>query len=438
MVTAVTGLLGLFKDFGLSTATVQRVSITDEQLSTLFWFNLLGGVILWLLCLALAPALVALYREPRLFLVTLGLAAGFLFTAAGVQHTALLQRQMRFTTLAAIEIASLFLSTGIGVGMAIAGLGYWALVGWSVALPAANSLGAWVMAAWLPGRPRRHAGVRSMIGFGGLVTLNILVVHVAYNLDKILLGRFWGADALGIYGRAYQLSSMPTENLIGAMGTVAFPALSRVHNDPERLRSYFLKGYKLVVTMALPIAVFCTLFAEDIVLILLGEKWNDATTALRLLSPLILVFALINPLGWLLYSLGLVGRSLKIALAIAPVVAIGYIAGLPYGVNGVAAGFSVMMTLWIVPHILWCTRGTNILPRELLHVTKRPFLAAIVAAAVTYGVQLFLGALPSHLARAALGGFVLLVSYLWVLLVVMGEAHFYLDLIRTLRRNPSR
>jgi O-antigen/teichoic acid export membrane protein len=437
MVTAVTGVLGLFKDFGLSTATVQRISVTNEQISTLFWLNLLVGAILGLLGLALAPVLVVFYGEPRLFWVTVAIASGFFFAAAGVQHSALLQRQMRFTTLAIIEILSLLMSTAIGIGMAIAGLGYWALVGWSVTLPAANSLGAWLVAAWLPGWPRRGAGVRPMVGFGGVVTLNILVVHVAYNLDKVLLGRFWGADALGIYGRAYQLISMPTENLIGTIGAVAFPALSRIQDDRKRLKSYFLKGYKLILTMAFPIAIFCALFAEDIVLILLGKNWKDAVSTFRLLSPLIVAFGIINPLGWLLYALGLAGRSLKIALVILPMVTIGFLVGLPYGVNGVAVSFSVMMTFWIVPHVIWCTRGTDISPRELLRVAQRPLLAAVVAAVITYAVQSLLAEWPSHLVRVLLGGSVLLGTYLWLLLAAMGEAPFYRDLIRTLRRESA-
>ncbi len=274
-----------------------------------------------------------------------------------------------------------------------------------------------------------------MVRFGGLVTLNVLVGHIAHNLDKILVGRVWGADALGIYGRAYQLTSMPTENLIGTLGSVAFPALSRVQGDLRRTKSYFLKGYKLILTMALPITIYCALFADDIVFVLLGQKWKDVVTPFRLLSPLILVFALINPLGWLLYSLGLVVRSMKIALVIAPVVAVGYLAGMPYGVNGVAAGYSVMMTLWIVPHVVWCTRGTNISPLDLIRVVKVPFLAAMVATMIAYGAQLSLAELPSHLAKAVLGGCVLTGSYLLVLLSIPGERPFYLGLIRAIR-NP--
>ena len=85
--------------------------------------------------------------------------------------------------------------------------------------------------------------MRSMMRFGGTVTLNSLVVYIAYNLDKVLLGRFWGTEALGLYGRASQLISFPTGNLNEAVGGVIFSALSRVQHDLSLLKSYFLKGY---------------------------------------------------------------------------------------------------------------------------------------------------------------------------------------------------
>ena len=117
MVTAVIGVFSVFRDFGLSAAAVQRTSVTDEQSSTLFWINLLVGAVLGFLVLAMAPFVVAFYHERRLFGVTAVLATSFLFNAAGVQHTALLERQMRFTTLSVIDIVSWLASTAIGIGM---------------------------------------------------------------------------------------------------------------------------------------------------------------------------------------------------------------------------------------------------------------------------------------------------------------------------------
>ena len=243
MVTAFTGVLTLFRDFGLSTATVQSVDVTEEQVSTLFWINILVGAILTIGLIVVAPLVAAFYHESRLFWVTIALASGFLLNAAGVQHSALLQREMRFTALAIIQIISLVVSTVLGIGAALAGFGYWALVIMTVTLPLVSSVCFWLATAWIPGMPRRRAGIRSMMRFGGAITLVGLIVYIAYNLDKVLLGRFWGAEVLGIYGRSYQIINLPTDNLNSAVGEVAFAALSRIQGDPIRLRNYFLKGH---------------------------------------------------------------------------------------------------------------------------------------------------------------------------------------------------
>ena len=311
MVTAFTGVLNLFRDFGLSAAAVQRTSVTEEESSTLFWINMLVGVVLGLLAVAAAPAIAAFYHEPKLIGVTVLLALGFPINAAGVQHSALLQRQMRFTTLAVIGVISLVGGAAVAIGGAEAGYGYWALVAMTVVMPLIGTIGFWLSAAWLPGLPHKLAGIRSMMRFGGTLTLNGLVAYVAYNLEKVLIGRFWGIDAIGIYGRAYQLINIPTENLNSAVGEVAFSALSRVQDDPARFKSYFLKGYSLVLGLTLPVTMACALFAHDLIFILLGPKWKDAAPIFRLLAPTIAIFAIINPLGWLLTSLGLVGRGLE-------------------------------------------------------------------------------------------------------------------------------
>src|SRR5271166_3425309 len=120
MVTAFTGVLAWFRDFGLSAAAVQRLDITNDQHSTLFWINVLFGALLALVTLATAPAIAAFYHEPRLVWVAAVLGTAFLFNAMGIQHSALLQRQMRFTAMAAISVVSLIVGTAIAiVGAAI-------------------------------------------------------------------------------------------------------------------------------------------------------------------------------------------------------------------------------------------------------------------------------------------------------------------------------
>jgi PST family polysaccharide transporter len=434
MVMAFTGALTLFRDFGLSAAAVQRANVTEEQLSTLFWINLFVGVALGLLAIVCAPAIAHFYHEPRLVAVTAVLALAFFFNAAGVQHSAMLQREMRFTALAVINTVALAIGTAIAIWGAKAGYGYWALVVMTVATPFVSTIGFWLTTWWVPGLPQRRAGIRSMMHFGGTVTLNGLVVYIATNFEKVLLGRFWGVDVLGMYGRAYQLINIPTDNLNFAAGEVAFSALSRLQHDPPRLRSYFLKGYSVVVAMTVPITIACALFADDIIRVFLGPKWGGAVPIFRLLSPTILVFAIANPLGWLLSSLGMVGRGLKMSMVIAPAMIASYLIAVPYGPRAVASAYSGVMLLWVVPVIAWSVHGTMISFRDIVHAASRPLISCLVAAVIALGVRSACATMVSPLGRLTLETTTLFAAFAGLLLFVAGQRTLYMDILRGLRR----
>lgn len=430
MALACTGFLGLVQDAGLSMATIQRAAITREQTSTLFWINLAVGGILAAFCATIAPLVAAFYHEPRVYWITVIFGACFICSGAMAQHRALLQREMRFVLLNLIDIVALCVSIGLGIAMAFAGQGYWALVGMTVCVPVVTLVGVLVAGGWVPGPPKRRVGVRSMLRYGGTVTLNGVVIYIAYNADKVLLGRFWGADVLGIYGRAYQLINLPNASLNSAIGSVAVPALSRLQSDPGRLKTYFLKGYGLFLSLVLPITAGCALFADDIILVFLGSKWIGAVPVFRLLAPTILIFALINPLGWLLLATNRAGRSLRIALFLLPVVVTGYVVGLRYGSQGVAAGFSIATVLLAVPAIVWSTHGTSITAVETLKAVMRPLLSVLVGVGAALIAWNSVHLITPPLLRLIAANAVLFGVYAFVLLFVMDQKAVYLGLLR--------
>ena len=269
------------------------------------------------------------------------------------------------------------------------------------------------------------------------MTLNGLVVYVAGNFEKVLLGRYLGADAIGLYGRAFQLVNIPTANLNGAAGEVAFAALSRIQDDGDRLRRYFLRGYSLVLAMTVPLTLMCALFSADVIQVFLGPKWSAATPIFRSLAPIILVSAIANPLSWLLTSLGLVKRLLKMGLVIAPIMIVSYIIGLPYGPEGVAFAYSTVMVLWLFPLIAWSVHGTAISIRDILMTACKPLACGIVAAGLAVAVRIVYGHLLSPIPRLALEGGVLLATFSVMLLFVAGQKSLYLDLVRSLIKRPS-
>ncbi len=167
MVFVIVGFLNLFRDAGLSVASIQQQVLTPGQISTLFWINVAVGALLTTAAIAMAPVLAAFYKEPRLLSMTIASAPVFFLNGLAMQHRALLGRAMRFTTMAKIDILALVVSATVGVGMALQEFGYWSLVGMAVSGPIVSAAAAWIAVPWIPGRPTRAAGVDSMLRIGG-------------------------------------------------------------------------------------------------------------------------------------------------------------------------------------------------------------------------------------------------------------------------------
>jgi len=260
--------------------------------------------------------------------------------------------------------------------------------------------------------------------------LNWVICYVAYNADKVLLGRFLGAEALGIYGRAYTIVNLPSYNLSSIVHLVGFPALSRLQNDPERLKSYFLKGYNLFLTLVMPIAMACVLFGDDIIHVFLGPRWGAVVPVFRLLVPTTLVMAMIEPFNCLLMATSRMRRILKMTLVIAPVLILGYAAGLPYGPTGVAAGFSIASMILVVPIIVWSTHGTPITALDTLGTAMRPLIAMLIAAGAVLACWNFVHLVTTPLLRLIVANGILFGVYVAVLWIFMDQKAVYLGLLR--------
>jgi len=430
MVLSLTAFFNLFKDAGLSTASIQRENLTRDQISTLFWINIALGVVLAILVASLSPFLAAFYKEPRLRWLTVASASIFLFDSLSVQHKALLDRALRFSTSVRIDILATTIGSIIAIGMAAIGFGYWSLICQNISLPIVGTVATWIAMPWLPGRPRWNKELRSMVRFGGTVTLNSVVVYFAYNTEKILLGRFWGAASLGLYTRAYQLASLPVQQLTGAVHRVAFSTLSRLQGEAQRLQLAYLKSQSIIVSLTIPVVICSALFSREIVIVVLGQKWIEAAPVFRLLTPTVLVFALVNPFAWLLQATGRVERSLKIALLICPVVILGILVGIHSGPTGVAMGYSGAMVLLFVPIVVWATRGTGITPGAYWDSIKRPLIAGALAGGAAWLVRLFFQNALAPIWLLAIELAIMSSVYVGLLIFVMGLKDFYLDLVK--------
>ena len=193
MATAVMGFFRIFQEAGLSTATVQRHEINHAQVSNLFWVNVTVGGVITLLVAASAPAVAWFYREPRLIGITLVLSITFLLASSAAQHIALLSRQMRFTGIAVIDVVSMLAGYLTGIGMALLGYGYWALVGAAVTQVVIKLVLAWSISRWRPQLPSRNTQTGHLLSFGAYITAGGLMCSLTRGADSLLIGRCFGA-----------------------------------------------------------------------------------------------------------------------------------------------------------------------------------------------------------------------------------------------------
>lgn len=429
MVLTLVNLCSLFQDAGLSLATIQRETLTEEQVSTIFWINVGLGVVLTGLVASAGPFLAAFYKDPRLLRLTVASATVFFFNSLSVQHRSMMNRAMRFATNVKIDMISATSGSVIAIVMAALGCGYWSLICQNISLPIITTIGAWIALPWMPGKPRWTPEIRSLLRFGGTVSLNSFVVYVGYNTEKILLGRYWGAAPLGLYGRAYQLSNLPVQQITDSFSSVAFAMLSRLQGDAKRLRRSYLRAHSLVVSLTIPVVISCALFAEAIVGIMLGPKWGGAVAILQLLAPTVLVLAMINPLFWLLVATDRVERSLKMALLITPTVILGVLVGIHHGPTGVALGYSTAMLLLLVPLIAWAIHGTGVTMGDYWNAVKRPVIAGALAGCAAYLVKAGCHDVLKVIPLAMIGLTVFFTVYAALLLFAMGQGTVYADLL---------
>jgi O-antigen/teichoic acid export membrane protein len=391
MVSAITGLLGSFGDLGLSSATIQRDEITHEQVSTLFWINVAFSLLISVTVAALAPAIAWFYHEPRLIAITLALSGAFLFGGLTAQHYALLTRQMRFGAMSLVVLLPLLACNIVGVGLAKLGYGYWSLVVMSLVLAVGTALAAWIAAGWIPGWPRRGCGIRSMLAFGGHLTGFNLLNYLTRNGDNILIGRFLGAGSLGIYSKAYGLLMLPVQQINAPINGVVLPALSRLQNQPEQYRRYFLRAVEGLAFVGMPIIAFAFADAEPIVSVFLGSKWMAAVGIFRLLAPAALVGTINLAPVWIFTTLGRADRQLRWAVITSPMILAGFLIGLHWGAAGVAASFSITFGVSFTLFVLDACRHSPIQVRDFGVALFPPLCVSIAAAAIVSLIGL-----PSH------------------------------------------
>lgn len=349
MALVFTGLIIVFADLGLSASLIQYDSLTEADRSTAFWTTVLGGLCLFGLGFAMAPYVANFYGNDDVRWMFVVVSTGFLTTALSTTQSSLLVRSMNFRALEIRNMLSTAASCLIGIAGAIAGFGPWSLILQTVSYSVISTCLVWMLSPW---RPRFVYSVQSLRRLGSFST-NVLfsrfLYYVGRNADNILVARFLGASALGIYSIGYSAIRVPLDRLLVPLQTVLTPAFAQIRGDLLRMRRLWLRGMRLGATIIFPATIGLIILARDAVNVILGEPWGPAVPVIQILAAVILVQSLNLLNGAVFQSRFRSGLLFRMTLFEASLDLIAFAVGLHWGVVGVAAAYGLVNAIVIVP-----------------------------------------------------------------------------------------
>jgi PST family polysaccharide transporter len=425
--------VALIQDLGLNQAVIQRERISHAQLSALYWISLVFSVVVALVFAASAPLIASFFGDSRIIGLTLAFAFLIVLGGAQSQPYAVLNRELRFKTLAGVDILGSTVSTTVGVTVAWVTSSYWALFAASLASVLSSLVSVWIVCSFRPGRPSFEGEFRDIIKFGSGVSGFNIVNYFARNADNLLIGKFYGSEQLGYYDRAYRLLLFPISQILGPLGRVVLPLLARLQSDPQRYRKVYIEAVSLLMMATQPGLVFLIIFAEDAFSILLGPQWAAAVPIFQWLGVAGLSQMMTSTLGWLFLSQGRGGDFFKIGLFSALTTVASFVIGLPWGPLGVAVAYTITYYIALVPATFWSSGRRGPVSTHDLVTTIIPHVAATGVSAVTMASIWRVINLPSLLGCAGL----VTLSYLaygLVLLLFRGKREILSENLKMLNR----
>jgi O-antigen/teichoic acid export membrane protein len=351
IVAAILSFLTIFADMGISSAIIHHQNITQQQLSSLYWLNVLTGFMMMALLSATSPLIASFYHDSRLTLLIMLASSNFFISALSQQLRVKGEKELKFAILARIELISAVAGFVAVVVMAYKGFGVLSLVGASIISTLLTSLLSWVILAngWYPQFRLRLGEVSEFLNFGAYMVGNNIANNINVMADIFLGGRLLGVTDLGLYSLPRNLC-LQVQSLINPIVTrVGFPVMSKVQNDPVQLKTIYLKTMRMTASINFPLYIGMVVFAPEIIAILFGGKWIGSVDILRILAIWGLLRSTMNPVGSLLLAVGKAKLSFKWNVTLVLFVPCVLWWGSHFGVIGMALGLLGLQLASLIP-----------------------------------------------------------------------------------------
>lgn len=273
----------VFVDSGFSNALVRKPKLSDADLSTAFYFNIIVGFVCYAILFLCSPLIADFYNAPVLSSLLKVTALSTLFNPLCAVQQAILARDINFKKQAKITISATLFSGVVGVFMAYTGYGVWALVFQQVSGSLLRIIMLWGMSKWHPRSKWSRESFKYLWGYGSKVVVSGLLDSVYKNISPLLVGKFYTPSDLGYYTRAIQMTDLPSQNITSVLQRVTFPVLSTIQGEEERLVYNYRRIVRLSSFIIFPIMLLIAAVADPLIRILLTDKWEECILLLQLL-----------------------------------------------------------------------------------------------------------------------------------------------------------
>jgi O-antigen/teichoic acid export membrane protein len=420
MAAMLVNLAVMFRDFGLGTSTTQSTTLTQVQVSTVFWIAQVGGIAFTFMAFLGASSLAFFFGEPELTSGLMLLSLSFFFSTLGSQHTALLSRELRFFIIGLVEITALILGLVVAIAMALWDYGWWSLIWQRAVQIVASAIGLWLACSWRPSACFDFGSVKSQLSLGMHVSGANVAGYVSRNADNVLIGWYWGPTLLGYYAKAYDLLVVPLAQVAGPLGQVLQPALSRISEDPIRYSAVMCHALTASLLALLPVGTLMMWQPEVVTRVVFGDPWLPAAPVVRWFGVSVCIGLVGSVLGWSLTTRRR-GRDLsRTAWINTSINLVGFLLSVSYGIAVVAATYALIGLCIRTPYLFLVATGDHYLPRY--DALKAIFLPVLVLAILS-GV---------NIAFSAIGGNYSLSGWAWLLSqIALGYATAIFVVIRT-------
>lgn len=327
---------------GFGDALIQRPSVEEAHLSSIYWVNVAMGAGLTAAFMLGAPLIAGLFHEERLIPLTRVAACIFTINALGMVQTTLLTRGLAFKTLAKVEISAAWAGAAVAVALAWRGWGPMSIAVQAVVNSVVGAAVLWSVSDWRPRPLFRWSAVRDLIGFSSNTFAGSVTNYWVRNVDNVLVGFVLGQGPLGVYTRAYSVMLFPLSRVSRVLSRVMFPSLSLIQDDKPRIRALFLRMTRIIALVTFPVMLGVAASARGFTAVVFGPQWGEMVPILRILAVVGMVQSVTTLVVNIYLSQNRTGLRLRVILPVQAAQVLGIAAGLPWGIFGVSVGYAIV------------------------------------------------------------------------------------------------